>query len=95
MILYICLKGGGDERGAASDPSNSDGMRGGSLKFHQGRFGSDVWNNSFSERVVKYWHKLPREVVESLSMKVLKNHGDVALRDVVSGHGGMEWGWIW
>ena len=34
------------------------------------------------------WHRLPREVVDSLSLEVLKNCGDVALRDVVSGHGG-------
>ena len=27
-------------------------------------------------------------VVESLSLEVLKKHGDVALRDVVNGHGG-------
>jgi len=32
--------------------------------------------------------KLPREVVQSPSLEVLKNHVDVALRDVVSGHGG-------
>jgi len=28
-------------------------------------------------------------VVESLSLKVFKNHGDVALRDMVSGQGGV------
>jgi len=33
--------------------------------------------------------QLPREVVELLSMEVLQNRVDVALRDVVSGHGGV------
>ena len=38
--------------------------------------------------MVMHGHRLPREMVESLSLEVLKNCGDVALRDVVSGHGG-------
>ena len=37
--------------------------------------------------------QLPREVGESLLLQVFKSHGDVALRDVVSGHGGV--GWVW
>lgn len=32
--------------------------------------------------------QLPCEVVESPCLEVLKNRGDVALRDVVNGHGG-------
>jgi len=32
--------------------------------------------------------QLPREVVQSLSLEVLKNRVAVALRDVVSGHSG-------
>ena len=36
--------------------------------------------------------QLPSEVVESLSLEKFKNHGDVALRDVVSGHGGGQLG---
>ena len=38
--------------------------------------------------VVLQWHRLPREVVESTYLEVLKNRVDVALRDVVGGRGG-------
>ena len=34
------------------------------------------------------WHRLPREVVESSSLEAFKKHVDMALRDVVRGHGG-------
>ena len=37
---------------------------------------------------MRHWHKLCKEVVESLSLEVLKEHVGVALRDVVSRHGG-------
>jgi len=45
-------------------------------------------NNFFSAGAVRQWHRLPREVVESPSLEVLKSRVDVALRDVGSGHGG-------
>jgi len=35
------------------------------------------------------WQRLPREVVRSPSLEVFQNRGDVVLRDVVSGHGGV------
>jgi len=37
---------------------------------------------------MRQWHRLPREVVDSPSLEVFQDHVDVALRDMVSGHGG-------
>ena len=47
-----------------------------------------IRRNVFSERAEVHWHRLPREVVGSPSLEVLQNRGDVALRDMVTGHGG-------
>ena len=49
-----------------------------------------VWplGSFFSEIAVRHWNRLLKEVMESPSLEVLKRGGDVALRDVVGGHGG-------
>ena len=67
---------------------NSDRMRENGLKLCHGTFRLDIRNNFFAESVVRHWNRLPREVMASLSLEVLKSCGDVALRNVVSRHGG-------
>jgi len=49
----------------------------------QGMFRLDIRKNPFSKRAVMHWDRLSKEAVESPSLEVFKNHGDVAMRDVV------------
>ena len=43
----------------------------------QERFGLDIRKKFFSERVVTYWKRLHREVIESLSLEAFKKRVDM------------------
>ena len=57
--------------------------RGNAFKLKEGRFRLDVRKKVFTIRVVRHWHRLPREVVKALSLVTLKVRLEGALSNLI------------
>ncbi|KFQ29443.1 hypothetical protein N332_12663, partial [Mesitornis unicolor] len=54
-----------------------------SFKLEKGRFRLDIRKKFFTVRVVRHWHRLPREAVDAPSLEVFKARLDRALGNLV------------
>lgn len=70
-------------KGGRSEEGTSDKTWGNGLNLHQGKSRLDIRKNFFTERVVKHWNGLPRDMVKSPSLKAFKRHVNMAPRNVV------------
>ncbi|KFM05057.1 hypothetical protein AS27_10786, partial [Aptenodytes forsteri] len=53
------------------------------FKLKGGRFRLDIRKKFFTLRVVKHWHRLPREVVDAPSLETFKVRLDGALSSLI------------
>ena len=60
-----------------------DGTRGNEVKLEEGRSRLDVREKFFTERLVRCWNRLPRDIVDAPALEVFKARLDEALHNLI------------
>ncbi|KAK4832322.1 hypothetical protein QYF61_021772 [Mycteria americana] len=82
VALHSFLRRGSGEGGAdLFSLVSGDRMCGNGSKLCQGRFGLHIRKHFFTERVVKHWNRLPREVVDAPSLLSPRWHANPCPRE--------------
>jgi len=78
--------------------ANSDRTRGDGFKLKEGRFRLDIIKKFFMLRVMKPWHRFPREVIDAPSLETFKVGSDRALSSLIQLKMSLlmagGWGWM-
>ena len=84
IVAFHYLKGAYKQEGEQLFTRvRSDRTRGNGFKLRQGKFRSDIRRKFFTQRVVTHCNRLPKEVVDALSLEAFKARLDVALGSLV------------
>ncbi|KFV18493.1 hypothetical protein N340_04324, partial [Tauraco erythrolophus] len=84
IAAFQYLKGAYRKAGEGLFPrACSDRTRGSGFKLKEGRFRLDLRKKFFTQRVVRHWNRLPREVVDAPSLEAFTARLDEALGNLV------------
>ena len=84
IAAFQYLKGAYKQEGSQLFTRVDNGKtRGNGFKLKEGRFRLNIRRKFFTERVVRCWNRLPREVVDAPSLEVFRARLDGALGSLV------------
>ena len=84
IAAFQYLKGAYKQKGTQLFTRLDNGRtRRNGFKFREGRFRLDVRGKFFTMRVVRCWKRLPRKVMDALTLEVFKARLDGALGSLV------------